>query len=211
MINNYMNILCSYGCGRNGTFKLKNGKFCCESVWTKCPKLKEANSNGLKLAHQEGRSKSFHTFTEDDRIRANITRDKNSILVAFKRGSGYTNILLKRLLIECLNVSEKCSKCGILEWRGKKLPLELDHIDGDSANNEQTNLRLLCPNCHSLTKTWRGRSINTGKKKVSDERLLMALNETKNIRKALMDVGLSPRGANYARAYKILNNSVVVS
>jgi hypothetical protein len=52
------------------------------------------------------------------------------------------------------------SKCNVCGWgekniRTNKVPLEVDHIDGDSQNNIITNLRLLCPNCHSLTNTWK--------------------------------------------------------
>jgi len=49
----------------------------------------------------------------------------------------------------------KCSKCGwseVNEYSGK-IPLEIDHIDGHSENNRPENLRVLCPNCHSLTST----------------------------------------------------------
>lgn len=45
--------------------------------------------------------------------------------------------------------------CGINEWQGEKLSLELDHIDGNNQNNSRDNLRVLCPNCHSLTPTFR--------------------------------------------------------
>lgn len=41
------------------------------------------------------------------------------------------------------------------------IPLEVEHIDGDAENNSEDNLTLLCPNCHSLTKTYRG--ANRGK------------------------------------------------
>ena len=106
-------------------------------------------------------------------------------------------------MFEGLHISNKCMECGATEWRGHKLILDLHHADGDSNNNELSNLKLLCPNCHSITNTFRGRSINSGKKKVSDEELIRALKDNKNIRTALLQVGLSPRGGNYSRAYKL--------
>lgn len=69
-----------------------------------------------------------------------------------------TNTLKKRLLKADL-LEEKCAECGIPpEWNGKPLTLELDHIDGDNRNNELSNLRLLCPNCHSQTETFGGKN-----------------------------------------------------
>lgn len=62
-----------------------------------------------------------------------------------------------RLIFEGV-LKNKCSRCSLTEWLGEILPLELDHIDGDNTNNKINNLRLLCPNCHSLTPTWRGRN-----------------------------------------------------
>lgn len=54
--------------------------------------------------------------------------------------------------------NHKCSQCGWAEINPftQTLPLEIEHIDGDSTNNKEENLTLLCPNCHSLTKTYRG-------------------------------------------------------
>ncbi|MFE1908318.1 HNH endonuclease [Streptomyces gardneri] len=55
-------------------------------------------------------------------------------------------------------VRNQCATCGTdAEWRGRPLPLEVDHIDGDWRNNRIENLRFLCPNCHSTTDTYRGR------------------------------------------------------
>lgn len=54
----------------------------------------------------------------------------------------------------------KCQQCGWGETNvyNSKTPLEVDHIDGDSQNNVFENLKLLCPNCHSLTKTYKNTS-----------------------------------------------------
>lgn len=51
----------------------------------------------------------------------------------------------------------KCLNCKMDTWLGSPLVLELDHIDGNNTNNVRDNLRALCPNCHSLTPTWRGK------------------------------------------------------
>ena len=59
----------------------------------------------------------------------------------------------KRYLKE--KFGDKCFECGQLpEWNGKPLTLQLDHIDGNSDNNLLSNLRLLCPNCHTQTHTF---------------------------------------------------------
>ncbi|MGJ3559818.1 HNH endonuclease signature motif containing protein [Streptomyces sp. INA 01156] len=57
-----------------------------------------------------------------------------------------------------LGVPERCTLCGTGSvWRGRSLPLEVDHVDGDWRNNRIENLRFLCPNCHSTTDNYRGR------------------------------------------------------
>lgn len=62
----------------------------------------------------------------------------------------------KRLLKERGHVCECCRKA---EWLGSSITLEIDHIDGDRKNNSRKNLQLLCPNCHALTPTYRGKNI----------------------------------------------------
>ena len=65
--------------------------------------------------------------------------------------------LKKRLLKEGVK-EHKCECCGITEWNGQPTPIELDHIDGNRYNNTIENLRILCPNCHAQTDTYRGKN-----------------------------------------------------
>jgi len=62
-----------------------------------------------------------------------------------------------RLISEGLK-QHKCECCGITEWNGQLAPIELDHIDGNRYNNTIENLRILCPNCHAQTDTYRGKN-----------------------------------------------------
>ena len=79
--------------------------------------------------------------------------------------STYYNILrLKKRLLDANLLEYKCAECGITEWRGQILSLQLDHINGVYDDHRIENLRLLCPNCHSLTETFAGRNVNKKQK-----------------------------------------------
>jgi hypothetical protein len=54
----------------------------------------------------------------------------------------------------------KCECCGLTEWLGKEIPLELHHINGDHFDNHLENLKVLCPNCHAFTDNYSGRASN---------------------------------------------------
>lgn len=99
----------------------------------------------------------------------------------------------------------RCENCGLTEWQGQKVPLEVHHIDGDELNSVLENLQVLCPNCHALTNNYKGK--NQKKQdglKVSEEALVEALREAPNIRQALLRVGLTAKGANYTKANELI-------
>lgn len=85
-----------------------------------------------------------------------IRRTAASVLVKRTTGNRQHGWILKRALLE-VGVKHACYRCGIDEWLGERLTLEVDHVDGDVLNDEQDNLRLACPNCHSITPTFGNR------------------------------------------------------
>jgi hypothetical protein len=74
--------------------------------------------------------------------------------------SRYVNMLqLKKRLVGEGLVAYACALCGIAEWQGRRLVLQLDHVNGVGDDHRLANLRLLCPNCHSQTNTYCGKNI----------------------------------------------------
>jgi Zn finger protein HypA/HybF involved in hydrogenase expression len=95
-------------------------------------------------------------LTDADRLRGGLSRKKHfeeqfKILPFEKLGIENKR---KKILLE---QNYKCLHCHNDRWFGKKIVLELDHIDGNHSNYNKKNLRCLCPNCHSITVTWRRR------------------------------------------------------
>lgn len=79
------------------------------------------------------------------------------------RGANAISQHIRRYLFE--KYDNKCAQCGWSEvnpYTGK-YPLEVEHIDGNHTNNKEENLTLLCPNCHSLTKTYKGANKGSGR------------------------------------------------
>ena len=85
-------------------------------------------------------------------------------LVNGMRGTYQISHYIIRYLRE--KYDNKCCECG---WHKvnpytKKVPLDVEHIDGNYRNNKEENLKLLCPNCHSLTPTYKGANKGKGRK-----------------------------------------------
>jgi len=79
--------------------------------------------------------------------------NKGKFTVPLKSKRNHTHI--KKHLISVLG--HKCQSCSLETWLKDPIPLELEHVDGNSLNNDLSNLKLLCPNCHAKTITYRRR------------------------------------------------------
>ena len=92
----------------------------------------------------------FKTNQSGKGISKPITDDRKILLSEILEGkhpSYQSNKLRKRLFDEKIK-EERCESCGLSDWLNKKISLEVDHKDGNRDNNNPSNLRTLCANCH---------------------------------------------------------------
>ena len=105
---------------------------------------------GLNISHFTGQGWNtklqFKPFEE---------KPLNEILINNSTFQSYK--LKKRLIKESLK-QHVCDNCSLSEWQGVPIPLELHHINGGNKDNRLENIQLLCPNCHALTESYRGRN-----------------------------------------------------
>ncbi len=76
--------------------------------------------------------------------------------------SNYQSYKLKRRLIQEGFKENICERCKLSEWQGLPIPLELHHKNGNNRDNRLENIVLLCPNCHALTESYRGKNKRQG-------------------------------------------------
>ena len=69
----------------------------------------------------------------------------------------YQTIKLKMKLFKAGIKKNECENCNLNKWLGETISCELDHINGDRTDHVLSNLRILCPNCHSQTDTFRSK------------------------------------------------------
>lgn len=96
--------------------------------------------------------------------------------------------------------NHRCSECNIVQsWNSKPLRFHLDHISGNRKDESRSNLRMLCPNCHSQTDTYGGK--NGGK--ITNKQIEEAILNSENNYEVCGKLGLNPSSHTYSRIEKI--------
>lgn len=113
-----------------------------------------------------------------------------------KKGANFTDKLIKLR-------GHRCERCNNAEWLQHPIKLEVHHIDGDKCNCLESNLQLLCPNCHSYTDNYGIKNLKQDF--VSDDMILRTIPQKTNIRQVLLELGMSDAGANYQRIKNLLS------
>lgn len=98
-----------------------------------------------------------------DATRSTVFRNKHSRMSDeewFVEGVHRNGARSKERLFSSGLKEQSCESCGLSEWLGSVIPLEIDHVNGVHTDNRVENLCILCPNCHAKTDTYRGKNIN---------------------------------------------------
>lgn len=112
-----------------------------------------------------------------------------------KENCKHQRTVLRRYVIKNNLIPYKCAICGCIEWQGKTLSLELDHINGINNDNRLENLRFLCPNCHSQTSTYgsRNQQLNSSEYDIPDDLRKMVekkYDEVKSVKRVSSILGI---------------------
>ena len=118
-----------------------------------------ADSLGLAFSTFKRYAVKYNVYDASNQAGKGTTKVKKKLSDVF---SGKVHMVTSNLRVRLIREGFKtheCEECGISEWNGKTISLELDHVSGIRSDNSLENLKLLCPNCHSQTHTFRGRNI----------------------------------------------------
>lgn len=129
----------------------------------------------IKKILEENEIDTSH-FNEEKSYKPNGIRKKIPTEEYLVNGSKISTAKIKLRLLKEGFKEYKCEnpECGLTEWHGKPIPLELHHINGDRSDNRIENLQLLCPNCHSFTENYCGRKLKKIKTKKSKDNKIVS-------------------------------------
>jgi len=204
-------ILCDYECGKEGKYLLKNGKWCCSESHNSCEvrrkQVSDAHADGRITTEQLDGTRAWSkgiTSLEDKRIQSSI---RDNFDKYFCKHDKFINMgTIKKFLKRTNLLDYKCKICNLSPtWNGKKLILHLDHIDGNRKNNELSNIRWLCPNCHSQTSTYCKNRNYKAKKYITEDELIKTIKKSTSVAMTLRKLNLSVSGLQYEKVRNVMD------
>jgi 5-methylcytosine-specific restriction endonuclease McrA len=149
---------------------------------------------GISFSTFKRHATKLGVYTPNQASKGILRTDLSQVLVA---GSSISSSRLKEKLLIGGLLKHECRICGLKDWQEKPITLELDHINGVNNDNRLPNLRLLCPNCHSQTPTFRGRNKSRFQSRTyTDDMLKSAVIDSDSISAVCRKLNLVPKGAN---------------
>jgi hypothetical protein len=116
---------------------------------------------------------------------------------------------MKRYKKELLkNRGHQCEVCLRKKWRGRDIPLEVHHVDGDPMSNDLTNLKLLCANCHAQTDNYRGKN-KTRYKDITDDIIIDMIPKSFSASDCLRKLGVRPQKHYIDRVKKLQGQNLL--
>ena len=91
-------------------------------------------------------------------LRGEIKARAREFTVEHVLANSKSRLTVKRTLLRAGILQNRCDECGIVEWRGRPIAIQIDHRNGIHDDHRLENLRMLCPNCHSQTETFAARN-----------------------------------------------------
>lgn len=146
------------------SFEKRRNEFCsrtCSAAWNNKGRAHKGTCKTCGVTVNKGYTYCSHACHQKQLFTEFIERWQTGVETGGNSNGMSVSAYIKRWLRE--NRGNKCQSCGWNEVNPvtNKVPLQVDHVDGNAENNREDNLRLLCPNCHSLTPTFG--SLNKGK------------------------------------------------
>lgn len=140
----------------NNKGSLSSHELCCKKNPNRIPRIKSPKAGPQKGDPSPHKGKKFPektTYRLIDKIESG----------EYKKYCEYhIRKVVKDYLI--LKYGNKCMNCGLEKWLGQTIPLVCDHIDGNPENHDLDNLRIICNNCDSISKTFKGKNRGSGRK-----------------------------------------------
>lgn len=158
-------------CGKDHDGKYASGRFCdyscSRSFATKAKQVRNNCKNCGKLGTTRRQKQFCSQQCSADYRYKRMLNDWKSGQDDGVRALGQICSVIRRYFFE--KYDSKCSKCGwsVINQYTNRIPLEINHIDGNWKNNKEENLELICCNCHALTSNFRARNKGNGRKSIT--------------------------------------------